>query len=155
MDEHETDPQRHEGSSLVERAQQPAVASQPSGIPAGGQSPYGEQPTAQQPAWTPPAAPPASPWQQPQQPHPQQPSPYGYQQQPYAGYNVYQAPTQTQPQYAYAGGGAAMPGQPPEYPAWAQPVAEPQPDPARSARGRRILVTGAVAVLIALGPGGV
>jgi putative serine protease PepD len=155
MNEHETDPQ--------------------SGIPAGGPSPHGEQPTAPQPitppsAWSqpapqpqpqpasqpqsaPPSAPPASPWQQPQPSSAPPHGPYGYQPQPgYPHYGAYQ--TQPQPQYAYAAG-PEQPGQTTEYPAWAQPVGEPQRDPARSARGRRILVTGAVAVLIALGAGGV
>jgi putative serine protease PepD len=143
MNEHETDPQRHEGSSSEERSQSPAEASPQSGVPAEGQSPYGEQPTAQQPIWHQPQ--PASPWQAPQTP------PYGYQPQP--GYAGYPAQPQPQSQYAYAGQGP-QPGQP-EYPAWAQPVGEPQRDPAKAARGRRILVTGAVAVLIALGAGGV
>jgi putative serine protease PepD len=139
MNEHETNPQRHEGSAADERSQAPADASPQSGIPAGGQSPYGEQPTAPQPSWQPQS--PASPWQ----PQP----PYAYQQQqPYPGYGAYQP----QPQYAYANGPQP---QTTEYPAWAQPVDEPQRDPARPARGRRILVTGAVAVLLALGAGGV
>jgi putative serine protease PepD len=157
MNEHETNPQRHEGSSPEELSHQPADASPQSGIPAGGQSPYGEQPTAQQPV-TPPAGQPAaphqswaaSPWQQHQQPQ------YGAYQQQYPGYGAYQS--QQQPHYAYAGGSATpqQPGQPgQDIPAWAAPVGTEQRDPARSARGRRILVTGAVAVLIALGAGGV
>jgi putative serine protease PepD len=154
MNEHETNPQRPEDSS--------ADASPQSGVPAEGQSPYSEPPTAPQPPVAPQSSPPqsgppswpqpqpASPWQQPQaQP---QPPAYGYQQ-PYQSYSGYQ--TAPQPQYAYAAG-PEQPGQPTsEYPAWAHPVGEPQRDPAKAARGRRILVTGAVAVLIALGAGGV
>jgi putative serine protease PepD len=40
-------------------------------------------------------------------------------------------------------------------PIWATSVGTEQRDPAKAARGRRILITGAVAVLIALGAGGV
>jgi putative serine protease PepD len=57
MNEYETNPQRHEGSSAEDLSHQPADASQDSGTPAGGQSSsapaYGEEPTAQQPVATP------------------------------------------------------------------------------------------------------
>jgi len=117
----------------------------------------------------------ASPWQRGAQ-HPQQ-QPYGqypYQGQPqhpghtqpqYAG--AYAGQTQTQPQYA-AQGAPGQPGQtgqwapgagvPPhaEGPAWAQAVGtEQQVDPARAGRGRKILLAGAAAIVIALGAGGV
>ena len=113
----------------------------------------------------------ASPWQRGGQ-HPQQ-QPYG--QYPYQGQP--QHPGHTQPQYAgaYAGqpqyaaqGAPGQPGQtgqwapgagvPPhaEAPAWAQAVeTEQQADPARSGRGRKILLAGAAAIVIALGAGGV
>jgi putative serine protease PepD len=160
MDEHETNPQRHEGSSPEELSHQPADASQDSGTPAGGQSSYGDQPTAQQQPWT------GSPWQQhqppygggyqqPQQPgypYPGYPQPYPGQQHQYAG--AYPAGAATAGQPALEGQAWSQPG--PEGPVWAQPVGtEPPRDPERTRRNRRILATGAAAVVLALAAGGV
>jgi putative serine protease PepD len=178
MNEYETDPQRHETPATEEPSHQPADASHEDGSPQREQSdttaaqpvvanpaapvPYPGNPqntpqsgVPQQSPWQPPQ--PQSPWQQPQQPAP------GYGQQQYYG--------QQPPQYAYAGQqppqyGAPAGGWPPvdatqigwtngdpAQPAWAVPVGAEEHR--RSNRGRRILITGAVAVLIALGAGGV
>src|SRR4051794_38132198 len=160
MNEYETHPQRHVGSS-EELSHQPADATQQdSGTPAGGQSSYGEQPTAQQPPAQQPAAgagspapqpvtPKHQPWASPWQQH------YGAYQQPHPGYGYQQA---EQPQYAYAGPGGGVPPQQPtqEVPIWAAPVGtEPQRDPEHTRRTKRILATGAAAVVLALAAGGV
>jgi putative serine protease PepD len=52
----------------------------------------------------------------------------------------------------YAGGYATGTAEQPQAPTWAEPVGA---DPRRPRRGRRILVTGAAALLLALGAGGV
>ncbi|MEV4641576.1 trypsin-like peptidase domain-containing protein [Actinoplanes sp. NPDC049548] len=154
MNEHETNPQRHENSSSEEQSHRPADAFPAGSSPERGQSDAtAPQPVVSQPAsWQAQPQPPASPWQQgPQQPVPGQP--YPAQQYP-----------QTAPQPAYAGGyQGPQPGQEQwnsapraDAPIWAASVgSEPERDPARSGRGRRTLVTGALALLIALGAGGV
>ena len=167
MNEYETDPQRPEASPTGDPSHQPADASHEGSSPQRGQS----DTTALQPSVTPPSAPPApqpaphpapwqqqhSPWQQQQQqqqPQPQQPPQPGYSQQQYYGQQHYAYAGQQQPpQFTPPGGWTA--GDP--QPAWATPVdgEQQQRDPARSNRGRRILVTGAIAVLIALSAGGV
>jgi putative serine protease PepD len=166
MNEFETDPQRHETSPTEESSHQPADASQDGGSPQREQS----DTTAAQPVVAHPAAPvpypgtPQSPWQQPQPQspwqQPQQPVP-GYSQQQYYGPQQYAYAGQQPPQY-----GAQQAGWPaadatqigwtngdPSQPAWAVPVGAEEHR--RSGRSRRILITGAVAVLIALGAGGV
>ena len=182
MNEYETDPQRPEASPTGEPSHQPADASHEGSSPQRGQSdtmalqpagaqPAGAQPVSAQPGVLQPGAtlqptapqPTAawqqhSPWQQPQQPqqplppqqHPQPQHPgYGPQ---YYGQPQYSYAGQQPPQLNAAGGWATTDAQP----VWAAPVDGEQPrDPARANRGRRILVTGAVAVLIALGAGGV
>jgi putative serine protease PepD len=170
MNEHETDPQRPDEPADADSAEQPS---------------HGEQPTAQPPAapaaqpqsgqpWA------ASPWQQPQQPaYPQYPG-YQYGQQ-YPGYGQQypggypgqpQYPAQGQPtqganQGAWTGQTAEQGGQPgdqgawaggtseQQIPPWAAPVGTDTRDPERGRRTRRIFVGAAVAVLIALGAGGV
>jgi putative serine protease PepD len=201
MNEHETNPQRHEGSSPEELSHQPADASQDSGTPAGGQfssaPAYQEEPTAQQPvaphqpvapqSAPPQSAPPqstpaqstsaesaapqsaaaqqptwgpaTSPWQQHQ--------PYGAYQQQHPGYTAQQQYPGYAQQQAYQGqyAGAYAPGSatPPQHPLqpgqegpdWAQPVGTEERDPARVGRGRRLFVTGAAAIVLALAAGGV
>ncbi|MEV4707354.1 trypsin-like peptidase domain-containing protein [Actinoplanes sp. NPDC049316] len=197
MNEHETNPQRHEDSSPEEQSHRPADASTAGSSPERGESDV----TAQQPV----VGGGPAPWQpQPGQPHPGQPQPgqwtgspwqqpqaqppYG--QQPYPG-QPFPPQHPGAPQPAYAGAYPGQPGQPqpgqhqpgqhqpqpgqqqPQYgqpgaegpwtaqqaadaPIWATQVGgEPQRDPARAGRNRRILVAGAAAVLIALGAGGV
>ncbi|SNY08096.1 trypsin-like peptidase domain-containing protein [Paractinoplanes atraurantiacus] len=136
-----------------------------SGPPQSG-PPQSGQPQSGPPQWQQP-----SPWQQhpgyqhpgyPQQPYgqPQQPqSPYA-QQSAYAGTPGAWAPagstTQTQPQIGAAEGQAWGEGQTwvsDGQPAWAAPVDQQQRP--RNTRGRKILIAGAAAVLIALGAGGV
>jgi putative serine protease PepD len=180
MNPYETDPQRHEAPSTGEPSHQSADASQEGNSPQRGESsdPTAIQPTVGQPAVAPQSAAPQSgvpqsgvpqsgvpqsgipqsgaaqpaPWQQHspwQQPPAQQP---GYGQQYYGQQQHYAYAGQQPPQYNAQGGWTAPDAQP----AWAAPVGtEQQRDPARSGRGRRVLVTGAVAVLIALGAGGV
>jgi putative serine protease PepD len=123
MNEHETDPQRHESSPSEEQSHRPADASPSAGNPERGQS----DTTARQPGLSQPAAPQsgipqsgapqsgapqsgtwsASPWQsgnhQHAQQHPTQPLPYG--RQPYGAGQQQQYPGQPQPPYAgsYAG----------------------------------------------------
>jgi putative serine protease PepD len=178
MTEHETNPQRHEGSSPEELSHRPADASpadasQDSGTPAGGQSsPAAYPPAANEESATAPQPPVSetpqsgapqqpwnpSPWQQHYPGYQQQHPGYPGQQQPqYPGYPYQGTQSQAQPQYAgaYAGGGVLPQGDQPQGPVWAQPVGTEPRDPARSARGRRIVVAGAAAVLIALGAGGV
>jgi putative serine protease PepD len=158
MNEHETDPQRPEGpAGATPESSTPAAGRSPSGESPSGESPSGEQlgnaeqPTAQQPVAPQPAQPQAAyPWGAPgwQQPGQQQ----------YAGYYGQQPAYTSQPQYAAQGAPGAWAGgtgEQQQVPAWAQPVGTDQRDPARAQRGRRILVAGAVAVLIALGAGGV
>jgi putative serine protease PepD len=171
MNEYETDPQRHETPPTGEPSHQPADASHEGSSPQRGESdPTAAQPTVGQPAVAaqsaapqsaapdpaathPAAAQPGawqqhSPWQQPQpQPAPQP----GYGQPYYGQPQNYAYGGQQQPQYNPQTGWTAPEGQA----AWAAPVGTEVLDPARSRRGRRILVTGAVAVLIALGAGGV
>jgi putative serine protease PepD len=117
------------------------------------------QSSAPQSPWQQPQ--PLSPWQQPQAPQ-QQPAPgYGQPQQYYGQPQQYAYAGQQPPQYGAPQGGwqAADATQigwtngDPTQPAWAVPVGaeEKRRDP----RGRRILITAAVAVLIALGAGGV
>lgn len=159
----ESNPER--GQSDV-TAQQPAL-SQPqaapqSGIPHSGVPLAGAaQPAAPQPgAWH------ASPWQHtgqhptaPQPPYGQQPHPGAYA----AGQPQYQGPGHAgQPQHPTQGPaglpGNWMPGGVPpqsEVPAWAQAVGTEQSDPARPGRGRKIVLAGAAAVLIALASGGI
>ena len=163
MNEHETDPQRPEGpTGATPESSTPAAGRSPSGESPSGESPSGEspsgeqlgnaeQPTAQQPVAPQPAQPQAAyPWGAPgwQQPGQQQ----------YAGYYGQQPAYTSQPQYAAQGAPGAWTGgtgEQHQVPAWAQPVGTDQRDPARGQRGRRIFVAGAVAVLIALGAGGV
>ena len=110
-----------------------AGASPESSTPAAGQSPY-EPPTAAQPV----AAAPAPQWARPGWGHEAYQQYPGYAQQAYAGQ-----------QYAgeYPNATAEQP-----YVPWAGPVGT---DARRSRPGRRILVTGAAALLLALGAGGV
>jgi putative serine protease PepD len=172
MNPYETDPQRHEAPTTGEPSHQPADASHEGNSPQREESDTtAAQPIVGQPVAVPPTAPqsgvpqsgvpqsgtpqsgaaqpapwqPHSPWQQPQA---QQP---GYGQQYYGQQQHYAYAGQQQPQYNAQGGWTAPDAQP----AWAAPVGTEQQDPARAARGRRVLVTGAVAVLIALGAGGV
>jgi putative serine protease PepD len=172
MNPYETDPQRHEAPTTGEPSHQPADASHEGNSPQREESDTtAAQPIVGQPVAVPPTAPqsgvpqsgvpqsgtpqsgaaqpapwqPHSPWQQPQA---QQP---GYGQQYYGQQQHYAYAGQQQPQYNAQGGWTAPDAQP----AWAAPVGTEQHDPARAARGRRVLVTGAVAVLIALGAGGV
>ncbi len=184
MNEHETNPQRHEASSSEEpshrhadtardvdpqRGQsdgttppapygsaEPATAQQPVVQP--GASPTIQQPAVPYPTGPGAAAPQLPAWQQPAQQEPwhpgQQPG-----RPPYGGYDQQQT-YPGQPQYAgqaphgtWVGGPDAGPGQ--QLPAWAQPVGTDQRDPAKAGRARRILVTGAAAVLLALTAGGV
>jgi putative serine protease PepD len=163
MSEHETDPQRPEGpAGATPESSTPAAGRSPSGESPSGESPSGEspsgeqiengeQPTAQQPVAPQPAQPQAAyPWGAPgwQQPGQQQ----------YAGYYGQQPAYTSQPQYAAQGAPGAWAGgtaEQQQVPAWAQPVGTDQRDPARAQRGRQIFVAGAVAVLIALGAGGV
>jgi putative serine protease PepD len=171
MNPYETDPQRHEAPTTGEPSHQPADASHEGNSPQREESDMtAAQPIVGQPVAVPPTAPqsgvpqsgvpqsgapqsgaaqpapwqPQSPWQQPQA---QQP---GYGQQ-YYGQQQHYAYAGPQQQYNAQGGWTAPDAQP----AWAAPVGTEQQDPARAARGRRVLVTGAVAVLIALGAGGV
>ena len=187
MNEHETNPQRHEATSSEEPSHRHADAARDvdpqrgrsdSTTPLASAAPYGsaepataQQPVVQQPGAAPTIQQPAVPyptgpgatapqlpaWQQPVQQHPwradQQPG-----QPPYGGYNQQAYPGE--PQYAgqpqqgtWAGGPDAGPGQ--QLPAWAQPVGSEQRDPAKAGRGRRMLVTGAAAVLLAVTAGGV
>ncbi|XVV11839.1 trypsin-like peptidase domain-containing protein [Actinoplanes sp. CA-131856] len=122
-----------------------------SGIPQSGppqwqQSPWQQHQGYQHPGY--------QPYGQPQQPH----SPYA-QQSAYAGTPGAWAPggtTQTQPSIGAAEGQAWSEGQTwasDGQPAWAAPVDQQQRP--RNTRGRKILVAGAAAVLIALGAGGV
>jgi putative serine protease PepD len=168
MTEYETDPQRHETSSTGDPSHRPADAPREGSSPGRGQSDTtAAQPTVGQPAIPQSAAPqPAtpqsaapqqggwqqhSPWQQPQTQHSGYPGqPYG---QHYGHQQHYGYAGQQQPQYGAQTGWT--PPQPDPTPVWAAPVGTALHDPARAARGRRILVTGAVAVLIALGAGGV
>lgn len=131
---------------------QPGQSQPVSGAQPGQPQPVPGAQTAQPGQW------PGSPWQQGAQPaQPAQPGQPPFPGQAYPG----QQYPQTAPQPAYAGGYPG--GQEPwngapraDAPIWATSVgAEPQRDPARAGRGRRILVTGAAAVLIALGAGGV
>jgi putative serine protease PepD len=163
MNEHETDPQRPEGSP---------GATPESSTPTAGRSPSGEQlangaqPTAPQPV-APQSTEPQSAEPQSAEPQPAQPqSAYpwgapGWQppgQQQYPGYYGQQHAYTSQPQYAAQGAPGAWAGgtaEQQQVPAWAQPVGTDQRDLARARRGRRIFVAGAVAVLIALGAGGV
>ncbi|MEU8814365.1 trypsin-like peptidase domain-containing protein [Actinoplanes sp. NPDC048796] len=133
-----------------------------SGVPQSG-APQPGVPQSGAPQWQQP-----SPWQQHAgyqhpgyQPYgpPQQPqSPYA-QQSAYAGTPGAWAPggtTQTQPQIGTAEGQAWSEGQTwasDGQPAWAAPVDQQQRP--RNTRGRKILIAGAAAVLIALGAGGV
>jgi len=126
-----------------------------------------------------------SPWQQPPEQRPTVPVPYGQHpgyggyQQPQYGQPGYQQPGYQQSGYQQSG--YQQPGYQQQYgqqsayaawsqqqaaaqaqqpgaegqPAWAQPVGTDTLDPERAARGRRIFVAGAAAVLIALGAGGV
>ncbi|HEV7961607.1 MAG TPA: trypsin-like peptidase domain-containing protein [Actinoplanes sp.] len=172
MNPYETDPQRHEAPSTGEPSHQPADASHEGNSPQRGESDTtAAQPIVGQPVAVPDAAPQSgvpqsgvpqsgapqsgaaqpAPWQQHspwQQPTAQQP---GYGQQYYGQQQHYAYAGQQPPQYNAQGGWTAPDAQP----AWAAPVGTEQQDPARVARGRRVLVTGAVAVLIALGAGGV
>jgi putative serine protease PepD len=167
MNPYETDPQRHEAPTTGEPSHQPADASHEGNSPQREESDStAAQPIVGQPVAVPPAAPQSgipqsaapqsgaaqpAPWQQHspwQQPQAQQP---GYGQQYYGQQQHYAYAGQQQPQYNAQGGWTAPDAQP----AWAAPVGTEQHDPARAARGRRVLVTGAVAVLIALGAGGV
>ena len=176
MSEHETDPQRPEGPAGAFPESTPAAGRSPSDEQPG----YGEQPTAQQPVAPQPVAPqPVAPQSaqpesgQPQSGQPQSAYPWGaapWQQPQHAGYQQHPGSQQqypdygqqpgyaSQPQYAAQGAPGAWAGgtsEQQQIPAWAQPVGTDQRDPARARRGRRIFVTGAVAVLIALGAGGV
>jgi putative serine protease PepD len=145
MTEHETNPQRHEGSFTEDLSHQPADASQDSGTPAGGQSSpaYFEEPTAQHPVAPSQAVAPQSVAPQsvapqsaaPQSAAPQQQtwaaSPWQQQQQPYAGYQQqhpgYAGQQQAGQQYGgyaqqqtyqgqYAGAYAGGAGAPPQQP---------------------------------------
>ncbi|MEV4347649.1 trypsin-like peptidase domain-containing protein [Actinoplanes sp. NPDC049596] len=134
-----------------------------SGVPQSG-APQSAAPHSGAPQWQQP-----SPWQQhaghpgyhqPQYPYgpPQQPqSPYAPQQPAYAaGWAPAGSTTQTQPQIGAAEGQTWGEGQAwatDGQPAWAAPVEGQQPP--RNPRGRKILIAGAAAVLIALGAGGV
>jgi putative serine protease PepD len=129
MTEHETNPQRHETSDQ-ESSHRPADAPVGTSYPERGES----EPTVQQPT-----ASPASPWQQPSYEAPQQPYYPGYQQPAREQYPQY-------PQYPGTTYG--------EQPAWAAPVAT-DTRPAGPGRARKIFVTGAAALLIALAGGGV
>jgi putative serine protease PepD len=159
-------------------APQPAAVAPQSSAPQSSTPQSAPQSAAPQPAAPQPAAPQAAapqsvppqhhqwapPWhhQQQTQPTAQQPTYPGYQpQQPGYQQPTYQA---QHPQYAYAGqaAGSAPPAQdgqtwsqPAEGPAWAQPVEGPVQDPERSRRTKRILATGAAAVVLALAAGGV
>jgi putative serine protease PepD len=183
MNPYETDPQRHEAPSAGEPSHQPADASHEGNSPQRGESdPTAIQPTVGLPTGPPQSVAPQSgipqsvapqsgipqsvapqsgipqsgaaqpaPWQQHspwQQPQVQQP---GYGQQYYGQQQPYAYAGQQQPQYDAQNGWTTPDAQP----AWAAPVGTDQRDPARAGRGRRVLVTGAVAVLIALGAGGV
>jgi putative serine protease PepD len=188
MNEHETNPQRHEATSSGEPTHQHADAARDvdpqrgqsdSTTPLASPAPYGsgepttaEQPAVQQsgaaptiqqppvPYPTGPAATTSQPpaWQQPAQQEPWRPGQQpGHP--PYGGYDQQQT-YPGEPQYAgqpphgtWAGGPDAGPGH--QLPAWAQPVGTDQRDPAKAGRGRRIFVTGAAAVLLALTAGGV
>jgi putative serine protease PepD len=180
MNENETEPRPvdsatasnspERGQSGEPTAAQPTVAHEappPWGRPVSG-APQ-TQPSAQ-PSALPAQPQPGSPWQQQQ---PQQPwQQGGYQQQPgyaqaqHAGYQHYQpqgaypawTPGAAQPSSAGGGQlpppGEGQPWVPAEGPAWASPVATDQRPP-RSGRGRRTLLAGAAAVLIALLAGGI
>ena len=178
MNEHET-PQRHESPSSEEQSHRPADASHEGSSPERGtseitaqqsavpQEPQSQsQPPQQQPGqWL------GSPWQRGgQQPaYGQQPYPG---QQQYPPYNAYQQQQwQGQQQYAQAapqsgvpgadgrpGDGQQWNGNQTDAPIWATAVAGPyeqQRDPAKAGRGRKALLTGAAALVIALGAGGV
>jgi putative serine protease PepD len=145
------------GPAYPQSAQPPSGAPQ-SGVPQSG-APQPGQPWA------------GSSWQQPGYQQPPgyqygQPNP-GYGQQGYAGYGQQSYPGQ--PQYATQGAWAGQPadqgaqtgeqgtwtGDQQQMPAWAAPVGTDTRDPERGRRTRRLFVGGAVAVLIALGAGGV
>ena len=169
MNEPETNPQRHE-TPAAEPSHQPADASFESSSPERGESePTAAQPTVPQPAaYQPsldqsgghqpfaqqqPSAAPASPWQSPQhQPQPQSPF-YGQPQPPHPGYPP-QYPAYGRPQPPFAGVYGPERADQPAGPAWAAPVATQTRQPG-TGRGRKIFVTGAAAVLIALAGGGV
>jgi putative serine protease PepD len=185
MNDHETNPQRHETPS-------PEPSHRPADAPFGGSSPErgesgpvaahattatqpaapgADEPTAAQPTVAQPVAAPqsggwgGSPWQR---------DAYGHQQHPGYGQAAYAPPSQqpygypqqtgyagSAPHQAHPGPFPGRPGpqpgaeQPPVVPPWAQPVGVDQRDPARAGRGRRIFVAGAAAVLIALAGGGI
>jgi putative serine protease PepD len=151
MNEHETDPQRHETPGQ-EPSHRPADASFESSSRERGESePTAAQPTVGQPAIQPPAAQPASPWQ-PQAPFAQPLHP-GYPPDPgYGGQQPAFAAGYAHPQQAsgYAGPTGYPPGDQPGYPqtpqdghpAWAAPVVTGT-GPGRTGRGRRIFVAGA------------
>ena len=169
MNDHETEPQRHETPTTGEPSHQPADASREGTSPQRGQSdttaiqpalnyPASEaQPSASQPPAASQPSPPPSPWQQPAPWQQAQQPAYGqqpYSQQPHYAYAGQQhQPQPPQPQYNAAQGGWSVPD---SQPAWAAPVdGEQQRDPARPGRGRKILAAGAAAVVIALAAGGV
>ncbi|XVU24578.1 trypsin-like peptidase domain-containing protein [Actinoplanes sp. CA-054009] len=152
-------PQSGVPQSGVPQSGAPQAAAPQSGIPQSG-IPQSGPPQWQQPS---------SPWQQhpgyhhpgyPQQPYgqPQAPqSPYAQQPTYAAGWAPGATTTQTQPQIGAAEGQAWSEGQTwasDGQPAWAAPVDQQQQAP-RNGRGRKILIAGAAAVLIALGAGGV
>ena len=165
-------PERGESDTT---AQQPVVGGPAPWQPQAGQ-PHAGPPQPQSGQWQ------GSPWQRgSQQPHP----PYGqqpYPGQPFPQQPVYAGaypgqPGQPQPQpgapqsgppqsgppqsgpphYGQPGAEGQWTGQPQaEAPIWATQVgAEPHRDPAHAGRGRKILLAGAAALLIALGAGGV
>ena len=169
MNENETNPRPADDasseSSSPERGQsEEPTAAQPVVPPAEPHAPQWGRPVSSAPhSGAPQSAVPqtgAPQWQQPQSPwHPGYQQPYAqqpYGQQPYAQHAQYPGAwpaggtqTQSQPQLGVTEGPAWPPGA--EQPAWAQSV-DQQP---RSGRGRKIFVTAAAAVLLALGAGGV
>jgi putative serine protease PepD len=185
MNEHETDPERPDAPAGGNSPEQPSHGEQPTGQqPVAPQSapPQSAQPVQPVQPVQPQSGQPwaASPWQQPQQPGYQQPGYHYGQQYPgygqqYPGYGQ-QPGYPGQPQYAAQGaagqgawtGQTAEQGAPPgdqgawaggtseqQIPPWAVPVGTDTRDPERGRRTRRIFVGAAVAVLIALGAGGV
>ncbi|MFI5494667.1 trypsin-like peptidase domain-containing protein [Actinoplanes sp. NPDC051859] len=111
-------------------------------LPPHGEFAQAASPASQTQQW------PASPWQQPTAQYPHQL--YPGQQPTYAGaYPPPQQPSEGQPQPGADGQWNAAP-------IWAAPVgAEPQRAPSQPGRGRKILVAGAAAALIALVSGGI
>ncbi|GIF07949.1 S1C family serine protease [Actinoplanes siamensis] len=178
MNENETNPRpadagaEHSSTERVE-SEQPTAAQPPaapqyaahqsaaptSAQPTAPQQPHNPwaQPTAHQQAAPQPPQPgqtPQSPWQQPQAPvsgypgYGQQPG-YGHYGQP-PGYHGWQQPNSTQTQTE--GGWQQTTNPEGVVPVWAQPVGN---EPPRNGRGRKFVLAGAAAVLIALLSGGV